>query len=155
MEDVPLRRASGKNDEGRITVAIEEEADHIVISCTDDGRGIDIKELRQKARTRGLAEAASSDQEIVELLLTASFSTKDSVSQISGRGVGLSAVVESFQSLGGEVALDLSRARSAESFDFVLKITLPKKSVFITDDKPSRQTIRKQRLLSLVSDSAS
>ncbi len=152
LEAASLREANGKNELGCITIELTEEDQGIIITCTDDGRGIDIRELRTKAKRRGLREAEYSDSEVAGLILSSGFSTKDSVTQISGWGVGLSAVLDSFRKLGGNVEIDLSRSRGLGQFDFVLKIILPKDSIYIPEKPDFQQIGEVPRGLSVVGE---
>jgi two-component system chemotaxis sensor kinase CheA len=109
LESVEERVAAGKQPTGTIEIAARHAGSSIVISVRDDGRGIDPARVARKACERGLiteAEVASVDQaRAAELLFTAGFSTSDTTSDISGRGVGMDAVRSAIRGLGGEATL--------------------------------------------------
>ncbi|BBP45561.1 chemotaxis protein CheA [Thiosulfatimonas sediminis] len=101
------RLACGKSDTGRVILAAEQEGDHILLSITDDGKGMDPDVLRRKAVEKGLMDeiAANSldDKSAFELILSAGFSTAEQVSDISGRGVGMDVVKNMITKLNGSI----------------------------------------------------
>ena len=103
------RLRQGKPELGRIVVEARREKDAIAIDVRDDGRGIDIESVRSKAIDSGLLLADLAEDlppdEIASLVFHAGLSTADTVSEISGRGVGMDAVKAVIESLGGSVAL--------------------------------------------------
>jgi two-component system chemotaxis sensor kinase CheA len=109
LEPAEERVAAGKSPTGTIEIAARHAGSSIVISVRDDGRGIDPQRVARKACERGLiseAEIPSVDQaRAAELLFTAGFSTAETTSDISGRGVGMDAVRSTIRGLGGEATL--------------------------------------------------
>ncbi|MBP5310982.1 MAG: chemotaxis protein CheA [Lachnospiraceae bacterium] len=105
--DVALRKERGKPETGSIWLDAYQDGNNVVIEVRDDGNGIDVAAVRNKAIERGTIteeQAASmSDAEITNLLFLPSFSTAKQVSDISGRGVGLDVVKSKIESLSGEV----------------------------------------------------
>ena len=105
--DVNLRKERGKPEEGSIFLDAYQDGNNVVIEVRDDGNGIDVEAVKQKALERGTIteEQANqmSDKEIINLLFLPSFSTAKVVSDISGRGVGLDVVKSKIESLSGEV----------------------------------------------------
>jgi two-component system chemotaxis sensor kinase CheA len=93
-----------------VILAAEQEGDHILLSIEDDGKGMDPTRLRQKAVEKGLmdAEAAArlDDRETYNLIFAAGFSTKDEISDVSGRGVGMDVVKTRIGQLNGTVEID-------------------------------------------------
>jgi two-component system chemotaxis sensor kinase CheA len=106
LEKPEQRRAHGKSAEGNLTLEARSAGTHAVISVIDDGSGVDEEKVRQKARALGLDDGA----EVLELLTHPGFSTKDSVDELSGRGVGLDVVHGIVRGLGG--TLELSSIRN-------------------------------------------
>lgn len=109
LEAPAARRAAGKAETGRLVVEAVREKDVIRIAVRDDGAGIDLAAVRARAIAAGLlhpdlAEDLPPD-EILRLVFRPGLSTKDAVSDISGRGVGMDAVRATLESLGGEVRL--------------------------------------------------
>ena len=106
-DDVNLRKERGKPEAGSIWLDAYQDGNNVVIEVRDDGNGIDVAAVRNKAIERGTIteeQAASmSDPEIINLLFLPSFSTAKQVSDISGRGVGLDVVKSKIESLSGEV----------------------------------------------------
>lgn len=110
LEAPDERVAVGKRREAEIEIAAERRGAFVVVSIRDDGRGIDPSFLRQRAVSRGWLKAedaeALSDRQVLDLLFRSGFSTRDEVSLVSGRGIGLDVVRTSVESLGGSVLID-------------------------------------------------
>jgi two-component system sensor histidine kinase and response regulator WspE len=103
------RVAAGKRPVGTIRLEARHRAGLLQITLSDDGRGIDLSRLRAKVVARGLASPALADQlgeaELLEFLLLPGFSTRDAVTEVSGRGVGLDVVQTMVRSVGGVVRI--------------------------------------------------
>jgi len=107
IETEEERRAAGKPAQGRIEISAFQRGNHVVIEVSDDGRGIDPEKVRASAIARGLLspDAVVSDKEVLALVFEPGFSTRDEVSEISGRGVGMDIVRTNLVALGGMVDL--------------------------------------------------
>ncbi len=107
IEAGDVRRNFGKAPNGRIDLRLSREGGDIVIEIADDGAGIDVEAVRSKAAEKGLMhpQAELSDEEVLEYVLAPGFSTAKSVTQISGRGVGLDVVNSEVKQLGGSVSI--------------------------------------------------
>lgn len=107
IEAPDVREKMGKPRTGRVVLAAEQEGDHIVLSITDDGGGMDPAVLRRKAVEKGLMDAETaerlSDQEAFNLIFHPGFSTKDQISDVSGRGVGMDVVKTKISQLNGTI----------------------------------------------------
>jgi two-component system chemotaxis sensor kinase CheA len=106
IETPDTRRAQGKKPEGRLTLSASRDRSAVAIRVSDDGRGIDRARVIAKARTLGLVDEDKSDltdDELLRLISRPGFSTSDTVSDLSGRGVGIDAVYNRVRSLGGAV----------------------------------------------------
>jgi two-component system chemotaxis sensor kinase CheA len=101
------RRALGKNPEGRITLRASYEPGHVLIEVIDDGRGLDRERILARARERGLLGPSEqpSENAIDRLIFEAGFSTAASVSELSGRGIGMDVVRKSIEALRGTVSV--------------------------------------------------
>ncbi|CAK0757871.1 two-component system, chemotaxis family, sensor kinase CheA [Gammaproteobacteria bacterium] len=103
------RVVAGKPAEGTIRVAAHQENDSVVIEISDDGRGIDAATVLRKARERGLVDedraAGMSPDEAIQFIFAAGLSTAETLSDVSGRGVGMDVVRASVEHLGGSVKL--------------------------------------------------
>jgi two-component system, chemotaxis family, sensor kinase CheA len=110
IELPPQRLAAGKPACGKLKLSAEQAGDHILIIVADDGAGIDAERLRSKAVEKGLipsAEAARlSLQECLQLVFLPGLSTRDNISELSGRGVGMDVVKSSITALGGSVQIE-------------------------------------------------
>jgi two-component system sensor histidine kinase and response regulator WspE len=127
IEDPATRAAAGKPEVGTILLEARHRAGMLHLRLSDDGRGIDAERLRRKAVAKGLvAEAVAGqlgDLELLEFLFLPGFSTKDQVSEISGRGVGLDVVQSMVKGVGGNVRVATQLGASAV-FTLQLPITM-------------------------------
>jgi two-component system chemotaxis sensor kinase CheA len=107
VESPEVRAAAGKPEEGTIHLRAFHRSGRVVIEVKDDGAGIDPERVRAKAIERGLitADAQLSDDQLRMLIFEAGFSTREEVSDLSGRGVGMDVVKRNIQQLNGTVAL--------------------------------------------------
>ncbi|TDJ35026.1 MAG: response regulator [Gammaproteobacteria bacterium] len=105
IESPELRKSFGKPPAGRIDLRLSREGGDVVIEISDDGAGIDVESVREKALERGLmTEGADlNDEEVSQFVLVPGFSTAKSVTQISGRGVGMDVVHSEVKQLGGSI----------------------------------------------------
>ncbi len=108
IEDVSTREAAGKVASGRIVITLERDGGDVLVLVGDDGGGIDINRVRQKAIERNLINDNTelSDQEILQFILHAGFSTAETITQISGRGVGMDVVNSEIRLMGGSIAIN-------------------------------------------------
>ncbi len=113
IESPAERIAAGKDEVGHITIAARREKDSIVIEVQDDGAGIDVERVRARAIEAGMLHPDLAEdlppEEIVALIFRPGVSTAESVSEVSGRGVGMDAVKATIESLGGVVELKSER----------------------------------------------
>lgn len=125
IEAAELRLAAGKPAEGTITLSAAHRSGRVVIEVIDDGAGINRQKVREIAEEKGLIPpgAQLSQAEIDNLLFLPGFSSKDEVSALSGRGVGLDVVRREIQSLGGRVSIQ-STPGQGTSFTIALPLTL-------------------------------
>jgi chemotaxis protein histidine kinase CheA len=102
------RRAAGKDETGRIELSFARQGQQVVMRLADDGRGLDLAAIRRRAVERGLISVDDEleDAEAARLVLLPGFTTRDSVSEVSGRGIGLDVVREWATSLGGSVNIE-------------------------------------------------
>jgi chemosensory pili system protein ChpA (sensor histidine kinase/response regulator) len=107
IEPASVRRGYNKPETGRIDLRVSREAGDVVIEIADDGAGIDVESVRAKAIENGLmtADARLRDDEILQFVLAAGFSTAKSITQISGRGVGMDVVQSAVKQLGGSITI--------------------------------------------------
>ena len=105
LESPDERLAAGKPRAGRITLTVSRRGQVVTVRVADDGRGLDLSQIRTKAIERGLLDAGAtpSDAEIARLTLLPGFSTRDAVTEISGRGVGLDVVATRLRALAGAI----------------------------------------------------
>ncbi|GAB1262838.1 hybrid sensor histidine kinase/response regulator [Aurantivibrio plasticivorans] len=121
IESQEQRAAAGKPEVGRIVLSLGREGGDIIMRLTDDGRGLNLERIKEKAIERGLmTEGANlSDHDIMQFILHAGFSTAEKVTQISGRGVGMDVVSAEIKQLGGSVFID---SRWGEGTQFTIRL---------------------------------
>ena len=127
LESAELRKERGKPEVGSIYLDAYQDGNNVVIEVKDDGNGIDVEAVKNKAIERGVItpEQAEnmSDKEIIDLLFHAGFSTAKKVSDVSGRGVGLDVVKSKIESLSGEVEVK-SKLGEGSTWTIRLPLTL-------------------------------
>lgn len=127
IEPASIREAAGKPAMGTIRLEARHRAGMLSITLTDDGRGIDSDTLRAKAISKGLVARQVADQlsavELLEFLFLPGFSTKEEVTEISGRGVGLDVVQTMVKAVGGTVRVSTQLGRQT-AFTLQLPITM-------------------------------
>lgn len=119
------RVQAGKEAQGNVYLSASHKGSSFVIEIRDDGRGIDTKKILQKAIEKGLAkeETVYSEDEIINFLFYAGFSTASAITDISGRGVGLDAVKQSIEEMRGKITVDSSLGEGT-TFRIILPLTL-------------------------------
>jgi two-component system, chemotaxis family, sensor kinase CheA len=119
------RVSAGKHEAGIITLNAYHEGGHIIIEISDDGRGLDIEKIKQKAVAMGLASESDlttmTEQQIQQFIFKAGFSTATSVTSVSGRGVGMDVVRTNIEKIGGTVEMKSVQGRGST---FIIKIPL-------------------------------
>lgn len=124
IETPDVREAAGKPRAGKLLLSAEQEGDHILLVIADDGGGIDPKMLQDKAVDKGLLDRESAsrltDKESFDLIFLPGFSTKEQISDVSGRGVGMDVVKTRIAQLNGTIDID-----SRPGAGTTLRVTVP------------------------------
>jgi len=125
IESAERRRAAGKPDQGTILLSAEQKGGRIIVKVADDGGGIDRPRVLAKAIDKGIVApgAEFSDEEIDQLICAPGFSTAETISNISGRGVGMDVVRSNIEQLGGRVEIS-SVPGQGTCFTMILPLTL-------------------------------
>jgi chemosensory pili system protein ChpA (sensor histidine kinase/response regulator) len=123
IESPGVRLANGKPEQGQLQLQVLREGSEMVVTISDDGRGIDVDKIRQKALDLNLisADDTPSEEELIQLILTSGFSTADNISQLSGRGVGMDVVSNEIRSLKGRLTIQSQRGKGTQ---FVIRLPL-------------------------------
>jgi len=134
IEPPATRRARGKSETGTLLLSAAQESNQVVITLIDDGGGIDAASVRRKAIERGLLapDEALSDREAIQLIFTEGFSTATSVTDVSGRGVGLDVVVKSMERLNALIEAETIPGAGTK-FTLQLPLTLAIITVLMVD----------------------
>ena len=125
LESTEDRVKAGKDPKGSVELMAYHEGNKLIIQITDDGKGIDPNIIFNKAIEKGVIPetAKMSESEILQLIFHPGFSTKEQVSEVSGRGVGMDVVKTNIEDLGGEVKL-MSKLGEGTSIKIILPLTL-------------------------------
>ncbi|MGF0236759.1 chemotaxis protein CheA [Rhodococcus sp. IEGM1300] len=125
IESPEEREASGKSRGGKVVLAAEQEGDHILLSISDDGKGMDPNVLRSIAVKRGVMDKDAadrlSDTECYNLIFAPGFSTKTEISDVSGRGVGMDVVKTKISQLNGSINIYSTKGQGSK---IVIKVPL-------------------------------
>jgi two-component system chemotaxis sensor kinase CheA len=122
IEPPEERRAAGKPEEGTVTLSAEQSGGSVIISISDDGRGMDVEAIRAKAVERGLISESADlpEKQILNLIFEPGFSTSGEITDISGRGVGMDVVKQNIEALRGSVEV-----KSEPGQGSAITVTLP------------------------------
>ncbi len=153
IESVEDRLASEKPETGLLRIKANHENGHVIIEVIDDGRGLDRQKIAKKAIEKGLitAEFASklSDREIQFMIFSPGFSTAESISNISGRGVGMDVVKTNIEHIGGTVELT-SQAGLGTTIKLKIPLTLAVVPALIVRSLGQKFVIPQNKLVELV-----
>ncbi|HSK72047.1 MAG TPA: ATP-binding protein [Pyrinomonadaceae bacterium] len=125
VETAERREFKGKHAKARIKIGLNIEENQLILKVEDDGRGIDLEKIREKALEKNLIspETELSEEQLLDLIFLPEFSTAEKLTEISGRGVGLDAVKNAVENAGGRIGIK-SRKDAGTTFE----ISLPKKN---------------------------
>ncbi|HXX58451.1 MAG TPA: chemotaxis protein CheA [Thermodesulfovibrionales bacterium] len=139
IETAEERTRVGKKEKGTITMKAYQRGHHVVIEVSDDGAGIDSEAVEKKAREKGLLadDVKLESREILDFIFMPGFSMKSSVSEVSGRGVGMDVVKSKLSTFGGFVDFTTEKGRGT-TFILTMPITLAIIKVLIVRVGPER-----------------
>ncbi len=147
------RIAAGKTAEGRLVLRACHEGGQVTIEVSDDGAGIDVAAIRRRAQERGLVSAKQargmSDQEATNLIFLPGFSTVTTVTNMSGRGVGMDVVKTNIEQIGGKVSIH-SQAGAGTTVRMRIPLTLAIMNALVVTDGDNRYAIPQINVLELV-----
>jgi len=123
LERAKERRDKGKPPVGDICLSLHQENNELIFEFSDDGAGLDIERLRQKAIEKGIlhADEVVSDSRIMQLIFVTGLSTANKVTEVSGRGVGMDVVYSEIAALGGRIDISSERDKGTR---FVIRLPL-------------------------------
>jgi two-component system, chemotaxis family, sensor kinase CheA len=127
IEAPAVREAAGKDPEGLLRLRAYQEGSHVIIEVSDDGGGIRVEKIRDKALQRKLITAEKvaqlSERELLQLIFLPGFSTAEAITNVSGRGVGMDVVRTNVEKIGGKVEID-SRPGKGTTLRLRIPLTL-------------------------------
>lgn len=125
LESAEVRAQRGKPEVGTVKLDAYQDGNNVIIEVSDDGNGIDVEAVRNKALEKGSITQeqadAMTDKEVIDLLFKPSFSTAKKVTDVSGRGVGLDVVKSKVEALGGDIEV---KTQLGEGSTFVIRLPL-------------------------------
>jgi len=156
--EVPdVRREAGKDETGTIVLKAFHEGGHIIIQISDDGRGLNVEKIRAKAIANGIATEAEldgmSEQQIMQFIFKAGFSTAEKVTSVSGRGVGMDVVRTNIEKIGGTIEMKSVWGKGS-TFTIKIPLTLAIVSALVVESARERFAIPQISVLELVRTSS-
>ncbi|HYX37781.1 MAG TPA: 7TM diverse intracellular signaling domain-containing protein [Oligoflexus sp.] len=141
IEAAEQRLQQGKPARGNIVIALREELDNLILTYRDDGNGLDLAAIQAKGLDQGLlkSQQAHTDLEIASLIFVSGFSTKNAVSELSGRGVGLDAVRTYCADTGVAITVRIDKAEDRHKVPFHFEIFMPKNLFYWAHDHKVEQ----------------
>lgn len=134
LETEVERAESGKTAIGTLKLSARNDKDAIAIEVRDDGKGIDPEMIKRKALEKGMATLeqleATPDRELLQYIFKAGFSSKEQVTEVSGRGVGMDVVKRSIESIGGNIRIDTELGKGT-TFTLLLPASMAVKKVLL------------------------
>lgn len=153
IEDPEVRESLGKPRVGTITLSALQKGNHVVVEIKDDGAGIDVEEVRKRAVEKELISSedvgALSEQEALELIFLPGFSTREDVTETSGRGVGMDVVKENITKLSGIIDLD-TRVGKGTRIVLTIPITLAIIQALIVEAGGTRYAVPLNSVLEII-----
>ncbi len=153
IEPFAVRDALGKPRSGTITLSAYQKGNHVVVEVKDDGAGIDEDFVKEKAVEKGIVARdyvkGLSRQETLELLFMPGFSTRDAVSEISGRGVGMDVVKENITRLSGVIDIETVKGKGTR-FILTIPITLAIIQALIVEDAGERYAVPLNSVMEII-----
>ncbi|MBD1875399.1 hybrid sensor histidine kinase/response regulator [Nodosilinea sp. FACHB-131] len=140
IEDAETRQQRGKPAVGTIAISAQQQSSRTVITISDDGGGIAVEKIRDRARQMGLDDgllAAASTQELLSLIFEPGFSTAKTVTDLSGRGIGMDVVRSKLKEIRGDIQVD-TQLGAGTTFTISIPFTLSVTRVLITESKGMR-----------------
>ena len=153
LETPAERLAAGKPETGTVSLSAFHEGGYIIIEIMDDGRGINIDRVKQKALDNGMASAAQleamTNKQIAQFIFGAGFSTAEKVTSVSGRGVGMDVVRTNIEKIGGTIELDSTWGKGSK-LAIKIPLTLAIVSVLLVEVRGQKFAIPQINVLELV-----
>lgn len=144
IEDKASRIAAGKQEEGTVILKAYQDGNNVVIEVQDDGRGLNVDRIKQKVLERDLATAEQlenlPDREIIDFIFKPGFSTAETVTDISGRGVGLDVVKNKISNIGGNIECKTELGKGS-TFTIRLPLTLAIIQALMVEVGPEKYAI--------------
>jgi len=115
------REAAGKTRQGTVCIAVAETEDHVTLTISDDGKGIDLEAVKAKAVTLGImtSDQQLTQEQIIDLLFTSGVSTAQAVTEVSGRGVGMDVVKRNIDAANGKITINTQQGQGS---DFIIQL---------------------------------
>jgi two-component system chemotaxis sensor kinase CheA len=153
IETAGERVRQGKPPKGHISISALQEGGYIALSISDDGRGLDLARIRQRAIRQGMASEKEidrmSDQQVTKFIFHAGFSTAEKVTNVSGRGVGMDIVRNNIEQMGGAITVK-TVAGASTTIDIKIPLTLAIAAALIVESGGQRFALPQMAVVELV-----
>ncbi len=154
IEHPAERSKNGKKEQGTIKLSSYHEGGHVVVKIVDDGKGLDVDRIARKIIEKGLVGPEEiqtlSEKQILNFIMQPGFSTADTISNVSGRGVGMDVVRANIEKIGGSIDME-SKPGKGTSFTIQIPLTLAIISALIVEINGNRYAIPQMNIQELVS----
>ena len=137
------RMAAGKPGTGTVTIEVSRRGNRVAFICRDDGRGVDVEAVRRAAQRSGIAAAEAQRlpaDELLRLVLRGGITTTGTVTEVSGRGIGLDVVREAAHRLGGEVAVR-TEPNKGTAFELIVPVSMASLEALVVEAGPQTAAI--------------
>jgi len=123
LETTDERTQQGKDQTGKLQISMQREGSEVLITIADDGQGLNIEKIKQRAISQNLIDPSNipNEQTLIQLILTSGFSTADKISQLAGRGVGMDVVSNEIRALKGRLSISSQPGKGTQ---FLLRLPL-------------------------------
>ena len=123
IESASERKSQGKTEEAKLHLFARQLSDRVVVTIEDDGCGLDVDRIREKAQEKGMDVSQLAEDELKRLIFVPGFSTAKEISNLAGRGVGMDVVVNTISHLGGSIEVQSEKGKGTR-FDLNLPLTV-------------------------------
>jgi chemosensory pili system protein ChpA (sensor histidine kinase/response regulator) len=148
LETTDERAQHGKDPVGRLQITMQREGSEVLITISDDGQGLNIEKIKQRAIDQNLIDPFNipNEQSLIQLILTSGFSTADKISQLAGRGVGMDVVSNEIRALKGRLSIS-SQPGKGTQFHLRLPLTLSVMQALLISVNQQQFAVQYLRLL--------
>ncbi|HRF87383.1 MAG: Hpt domain-containing protein [Cellvibrionales bacterium] len=152
IEPPSERNAAGKNDTAALVLSASQEGSTLLLEIADDGRGMNLSKIRESGIRKGFIQPSDvlTDQEICQLIFLPGFSTAETITETSGRGVGMDVVITRIQHIGGNIDVQTTQGAGTH-FTMTLPLSAALQDVVIAQNNGNTYAVAQTRVLEVLS----